>query len=220
MSTSLELDKHRRPGGRTAAVGRRVQEAVLGLLVEGGLAACTISNVAERANIERSTLYRKYGDRWSMMIDAILDFAEEEATQHESLGSFAEDLRFLLNRTAEILATPLGPAMWAVGAALRAGSAPQHRSRFWETRRRQITPTIIDAAIERGELPRGTDSDELIAFALGAVHFRMLVIGEQVDSATVDRIVDFICDHYCVRPRRRRRASVARGASRRVDLSK
>jgi AcrR family transcriptional regulator len=168
-------------------------------LVDGGLGACTFAAVAERSGVERSTLYRRYGDRWAMMIDAILEFSGRESPA-PSLGSFAEDLRFLLNRMAEILATPIGPGLWAVGAALRAGSAPEHRARFWQTRFQQIAP-IIDAAKARGEIAADVDAEEVFAFAAGNVHFRMLVIGERVDADMVDRIVDLVCRLYCRRRR-------------------
>jgi AcrR family transcriptional regulator len=187
----------RRPGGRTAEVTRRVNDAVLALLVEGGIEACTFAAVADRADVERSTLYRRYGDRWALVIDAILGYAADEAAA-VSLGSFREDLRFVLDRMAEILATPLGPALWAVGAALRAGSVPEHRARFWETRLLQILP-IFEAAKARGELAQRANAEEIFAFAMGAVHFRMLVIGEAVDSKRVDQIVDDVCRLYCAR---------------------
>jgi AcrR family transcriptional regulator len=193
----------RRPGGRTAEVTRRVNDAVLELLVEGGVVACTFAAVAERAGVERSTLYRRYGDRWAMMIDAILGYSASEAAA-VSLGSFREDLRFMLGRMATILATPLGPALWAVGAALRAGSAPEHRARFWETRLRQILP-IFDRAQALGELAPRADPEEIFAFAMGAVHFRMLVIGEPVDSTRIEQIVDDVCRLYC---RKRRSVEV------------
>jgi AcrR family transcriptional regulator len=191
-----EMVRQRRPGGRTADVTQRVNDSVLELLVEGGIAACTISNVADRAGIERSTLYRRYGDRWAMMIDSILAFADRETAWTESLGTLAEDLHFLLTRMTEVLATPLGPALWTVGAALRAGSAPEHRMRFWATRLEQIRP-MIDAAVARGELPRDADAEEIFAFAAGAVHFRMLVIGERPDAQMIDRIVENVCKVFC-----------------------
>jgi AcrR family transcriptional regulator len=178
-------------------VTRRVNDAVLALLVEGGIEACTFAAVADRADVERSTLYRRYGDRWALVIDAILGYAADEAAA-VSLGSFREDLRFVLDRMAEILATPLGPALWAVGAALRAGSVPEHRARFWETRLLQILP-IFEAAKARGELAQRANAEEIFAFAMGAVHFRMLVIGEAVDSKRVDQIVDDVCRLYCAR---------------------
>jgi AcrR family transcriptional regulator len=172
-----------------------VHEAVLELLVEGGIDACTFASVAERAGVERSTLYRRYGDRWAMLIDSIVGYASNQAAA-VSLGSFRKDLAFVLDRMAEILATPLGPALWAVGAALRAGSAPEHKARFWQSRFTQILP-IVTAAKARGELAQDVDPEEVFSFAMGAVHFRMLVIGERVDPATVGQIVDDVCRLYC-----------------------
>ena len=177
-STLAVTDRARRPGGRTADVTRRINDAILGLLAEGGVPACTFSNVAERAGVERSTLYRRYPDRWEAMIDAIIDFAEHSGTVPQTLGSFAEDLRFILTRMGEILATPVGPALWAVGVA-------------------QVRP-IVEAAIERGELAPDVDIEELFALAAGAIHFRMLVIGKKVDARIVDRIVERVCELYCV----------------------
>jgi len=196
-STLAVTDRARRPGGRTADVTRRINDSILALLAEGGVPACTFSNVAERAGVERSTLYRRYPDRWEAMIDAIIDFAEHSGTVPQTLGSFAEDLRFILMRMGEILATPVGPALWAVGAALRGGAAPQHADRFWQGRVAQVRP-IIEAAIERGELAPDVDVEEVFAFAAGAIHFRMLVIGKKVDARIVDRIVDRICELYCL----------------------
>jgi AcrR family transcriptional regulator len=180
-------------------VTQRINNAVLELLVEGGIEACTFAAVAERADLQRSTLYRRYDDRWAMMIDAILGFSAEEAAPI-SLGSFSDDLRFVLDRMAEILATPLGPAVWAVGAALRAGAAPEHRARFWQTRFHQILP-IVDEAKRHGELAKDVDPDEVFAFAMGAIHFRMLVIGERVGQKMIDQIVRDVCRLYCRDPR-------------------
>ena len=191
----------RRPGGRTAEVTRRVNEGVIQLLVERGIEGCTLAAVAERAKIERSTLYRRYGDRWAMIIDAIVSFTADEIPV-TSLGSFRQDLRFLLGRTAELLATSLGPAFWAAAAAVRAGSAPEHRTRFWTMRFTQIEP-IIDGARARGELAQNVDAEELLSMALGTLHYRMLIMGEPVKAAIIDRIVDRICRLYC-----RRAASV------------
>ena len=62
------------------------------LLAEGGIDACTFQNVAAKAGIERSTLYRRNPDRWPTIMSAIIDFAERE-TPAADTGSFRGDLR-------------------------------------------------------------------------------------------------------------------------------
>ncbi len=78
MVKTFEPTRQKRPGGRTAEVTRRINEALLELLAEGGLEACTFQNVAHRAGVERSTLYRRTPDRWPTIIDAIIELAERE----------------------------------------------------------------------------------------------------------------------------------------------
>ena len=71
-STAVHTNSRRRPGGRTSDVTHRIHAAILELLIEGGVQECTFSAVAERAKVERSTLYRRFPDRWEAMIDAFM----------------------------------------------------------------------------------------------------------------------------------------------------
>src|SRR5215213_382983 len=100
----------KRPGGRTANVTARIHKAVIELLVEGGVQACTFSAVAQRAGVERSTLYRRFPDRWDAIIDAWM--ARAAADVMPDLGSgFVENLRSVLRRLVNVLESPLGPAL-------------------------------------------------------------------------------------------------------------
>jgi len=110
MSTSSKTEVARRPGGRTADVTARVHQAITDLLVEGGMEACTFSAVAERAGIERSTLYRRFPDRWDAIIETWMERARMDVMP--DLGaSFAEDLESVLRKLVEVLGSRLGPAL-------------------------------------------------------------------------------------------------------------
>ena len=118
-SSAMHTNSRRRPGGRTADVTERVHRAITDLIVEGGIEACTFSAVAERAGIERSTLYRRFPDRW----DAIIDTWRERARMDvlpDLVGTFAEDLTSVLRKLVEVLESRLGPALLRVAAELRA----------------------------------------------------------------------------------------------------
>src|SRR5206468_2845930 len=93
-------------------------QAITELLVEGGPDACTFSAVAERAGIERSTLYRRFPDRWDAIIETCLERARMDVMP--DLGaSFAEDLASVLRKLVEALESPFGPALLKVAAELR-----------------------------------------------------------------------------------------------------
>ncbi len=90
------------------------------MLTEGGLEACTFQNVASRAGVERSTLYRRNPDRWPTIVDAIIELAERETAIFDT-GSFRTDLEATLVNLARVLESPLGPSLIEVAGALQSG---------------------------------------------------------------------------------------------------
>ena len=206
MESTLDLNaaameengRQRRPGGRTADVTRRINQAILELLAEGGIDACTFQNVAAKAGIERSTLYRRNPDRWPTIMGAIIDLAERETAIFET-GSFRSDLESTLVNLVNVLNGPLGPALVEVAAILQSGVAPGQTERFWESRRQLLAP-MFDAAISRGELPADIDRDELFAMAAGPIYFRKFIAGLPIDENWVTKAVDLVCDRYCLKP--------------------
>lgn len=194
---SEDCSKQRRPGGRTADVTRRINQAILELLVEGGIDACSFQNVAGKAGIERSTLYRRNPDRWPTIIGAIIELADRETASFDS-GSFRADLFNTLNNLMKILNSPLGPPLIEVAGALQAGVAPGQAERFWASRQRQLAP-MFEAAIARGELPDAIDRDELFAMAAGPIYFRRFIASQPLNSAWVRKVVDQVCDRYCLK---------------------
>ncbi|MFL6724807.1 MAG: TetR/AcrR family transcriptional regulator [Sphingomicrobium sp.] len=191
-----EPARQKRPGGRTADVTRRINEAILELLAEGGLDACTFQNVAARAGIERSTLYRRNPDRWPTIVDAIIEMAERE-TANFNTGSFRTDLAATLSNLARVLNSRLGPMLMEAAGTLQSGVAPGQAERFWESRQRQLAP-MFEAAIARGELPADVDRDELFAMAAGPIYFRKFVAAQPLTDEWVSKMVDQVCDLFGV----------------------
>ena len=195
MSTSVQNGVTRRPGGRTAEVTNRVHDAIIELLVEGGVQACSFSAVAERAGIERSTLYRRFPDRWEAIIDALMAFAAKDLLPDVG-KSFAGDLRSILQKMRSALDSALGPAVLAVGIELQTNSANQYPRAYFDRRMEQLEP-MFDAAIARGELDPGVDREALFTMAAGPLYFRKFIAARPLDAAFIDEIVDNICRLYC-----------------------
>lgn len=192
-----EQVRQRRPGGRTADVTRRINQAMIELLTEGGLEACTFQNVAHRAGIERSTLYRRNQARWPTIVDAIIQLAKQETAPLDT-GCFRTDLTATLLNLAKVLESPLGPSLMEVAGALQSGAAPGQAERFWQSRQQQLAP-MFEAAIERGELPADVDRDELFGMAAGPIYFRKFIASRPLDDSWVRKVVGQICDRYCLK---------------------
>jgi len=191
----LENGRNRRPGGRTAAVTDRVNRAALDLLVESGTKACTFKAVAERAGVERSTLYRRYDDQWEMMIDAIIARAADDVMP-DLTGSLVGDLKSVLRKLVETLETPLGPALVATAAELRAALADDYERAYFDRRMAQLQP-MFDAAIERGELSPKVDTEELFTMLAGPVYFRMFIAARPVTQKWISGLVEKVCALFC-----------------------
>lgn len=194
MSTS-KAAVARRPGGRTADITARVHQAIIELIVEGGFEACTFSTVAERAGVERSTLYRRFPDRWDAIIDAWMARAEADVMPDLS-GSFTGDLRSVLRRLVDVLESPLGPALVGITAELRSREGTKSSRAYFDRRMEQLAP-MFDAAVERGELAADVDREELFSFAAGPIYFRMFIAARQIDDAFIDAIVANVGSLYC-----------------------
>ena len=185
----------KRPGGRTADVTERVHRAITELLVEGGFDACTFSAVAERAGIERSTLYRRFPDRWDAIIDTWMERARMDVMPDLG-GSFAEDLTSVLRKLVEVLESRLGPALLRVAAELRARDDTNFSRAYFGARMDQLAP-MFDAAIARGELPAEVDRERLFTFAAGPIYFRLFIASRRVDDDFLHSIVSNVCWLYC-----------------------
>lgn len=189
----MDSNPRRRPGGRTADVTARIQQAIRDLIIEEGVDACTFSAVAQRAGIERSTLYRRFPDRWDAIVDAWVARAAEEVVP--DLGkSFADDLTSVLRKLVDVLGSPAGPAVLRLAAELR-GKA-DYVQNYFKQRIAQLAP-MFDAAIGRGELPADVDREALFASAAGPIYFRMFIAGQSVDAAFIASIVQSVCRTYC-----------------------
>jgi AcrR family transcriptional regulator len=194
-SGSVHTNSRRRLGGRTADVTARVHKAIIDLIIENGVAACTFSAVAERAGIERSTLYRRFPDRWDAIIDALM--ARAEADVMPDLGNaFADDLTSVLRKLRDALDSPLGPALLAVAVELRSVDGGQYPRAYFDRRMAQLDP-MFEAAIGRGELPADIDKEELFTFAAGPIYFRAFIAGRKVDDDFIQSVVASVCWLYC-----------------------
>src|SRR5690242_17540761 len=84
----------RRPGGRTARIRAQVLDAVLAELGEHGYDGLTMDAVAARADVHRTTVYRRWGDVGGLLAD-VLDAAGDDDWQPPDTGSLEADLAAL-----------------------------------------------------------------------------------------------------------------------------
>ncbi|MDT0380522.1 TetR/AcrR family transcriptional regulator [Streptomyces sp. DSM 42041] len=179
-----------RPGGRTAQVRAAVLRAAGDLLSESGFAGLDLADVARRADVGRTTVYRRWGTPTGLVADLLRDMAEQSLPRTET-GSLRGDLRenaLLVQRTlSDPRQGPLFRAVIAAAACDRRTSAALHR--FYATRIAEWAPCVV-AAVARGEAPEGTDPAEVIRAVSAPLYYRMLASGDPVDEAAAVRAAE------------------------------
>ena len=182
----------RRPGGRSARVRAAVMAATLAELSDRGYSGVSLDSVAARAEVHKTTVYRRWRTKESLVLDAMLEQAAQTVAVPDT-GSLRGDLLELAHRSAAIQTSPAGEAV--VRAV--AGEAPGNPAiaaasrRFW-TERLRLDRTIVERAQARGEIDVETATRPVIEALLGPLYFRLLVTGEPLEAGFIDGIVDLI----------------------------
>lgn len=181
-----------RPGGRSARVRRAVLDATAALLDEAGYDSVTYDEIASRAGVHRTTVYRRWPSKPELVAEA-LDLHSEEAVPIPDTGSLAGDLTALAAAVAANISSPGGArrSTSIVAAAAYSDELAATVHRFM-SRRVAITELVVDRAIERGELPADADPRLVIEILVGPIWFRFLLTGEPIDAAFIERLVALI----------------------------
>jgi AcrR family transcriptional regulator len=175
-----------RPGGRGQKVRAAVRAATLAELTGTGYAALTVENVARRAGVHKTTIYRRWKDREGLVADAMTDLAATEVIFPDT-GDIDTDLRRLARSLVAFLNSPTGQAVAAatLSDASRIPEVADAKRRFFSDRFRRAQP-VVSGAIARSELPADTDPAELVRTLVAPIYLRLLVTAEPIDTTTAD----------------------------------
>ncbi|MFC3986528.1 TetR/AcrR family transcriptional regulator [Streptosporangium jomthongense] len=178
-----------RPVGRGAKVRVAVHAATLAELVDKGYAALTVENVAQRAGVHKTTVYRRWKDRESLLIDALAEHMATDIPVPDT-GAIETDLRALARSIVQAFTSPAGQAILAAmftGAAHLPEIAAARRQVF-DDRLARAEP-VLRRAIERGQLPGDTDPAEVLKTLAAPIYLRLLITAEPVDETIADQAV-------------------------------
>jgi AcrR family transcriptional regulator len=189
----------RRPGGRSARVTQAVTDATLAVMADKGFADFTVTDVAVRAGVHETSIYRRWGSRENLIAETLLGYSERLIPVPDT-GSIRTDLREFLRAIADYLSTPTGRAMsHALAFSGDESRWEKVRSDFWATRLK-LARTIIERAIDRREVPADTDARLLLETLIAPLQFRVLATREAIDHHLCDRLTDLVLDGVLPRP--------------------
>lgn len=176
-------------GGRSVRADRAILDATLEMLAEGGYADLSIEGVAARAGVGKATVYR----RWPSKVQLVLAAAASsvERIRVPDTGNVRDDVLELLRMILRVLTSSVaGRALpWLVAERTDDPELREALERFW-AERRALMFTILDRAVERGELHPGLDRRIVADLLYGPIHYRFLVTGDPLDEEFAERLAD------------------------------
>ncbi|PZG01552.1 TetR/AcrR family transcriptional regulator [Micromonospora deserti] len=176
-----------RPGGRTARVRAAVLRAAEDVLAEQGFAHLDLADVARRAAVGKTTVYRRWGTVANLVADLLADMAEQSVPRTET-GSLLGDLTANARLVQRTLTDPRQVALFkaVIAAATWDTRTAQALRRFYDIRVNEWAP-CVQQAIDRTEIPPDTDPREVIRAVSAPLYYRLLISGEVLDQAAADR---------------------------------
>lgn len=177
----------KRPVRRGKKVHTAILAATLSELSETGYAALTVENVARRAGVHKTTVYRRWNDRDSLIIDALGEQIAQDIPIPDT-GAFEADLQALAGAFVRWATSNSGQAILAamLSDAVRLPEIAEARRRIFQGRV-QRAEGVIRRAIERGEVPADTDPEQVIKSLVAPLYLSLLITGDRLDKRTADR---------------------------------
>ncbi|MFI7323218.1 TetR/AcrR family transcriptional regulator [Streptomyces rubiginosohelvolus] len=174
---------------RSTAADAAILEATRASLVDLGWSKLTMSDVANRAGVAKTTLYRRWAGKNELVVDAVAVLFDE--LELPDRGSLAADVQGVVLQFAALLERPEArTALMAVVAESTRDDSLRHRIRSAIVdRQKRLVLLGRERAQARGELRYEDDAsaaarnaDLIFDVIAGAVVHRTLVSAEPVDT--------------------------------------
>jgi len=183
---------------KMASTGRprspKIHDAVLAAAVElvlaHGFGTLTMDSLAAAAGVGRMTLYRRWQNKASIVMDAFVARADPN-TLFVAGEDYLETIRQQMRAMAKSFRGKDGVLMRALlGAAqLDPELATALRER-WTTPRRQMAIAYFREGMKQGYLRSDTDPDAIVDLLYGPIYYRLQMGTGPLSSAYVDEIFD------------------------------
>jgi AcrR family transcriptional regulator len=181
-----------RTAPRGAPVVRAVIRATFEELAEAGYGALSIDDVARRAGVNKTTVYRRWPTKEDLVTTALLALPDEYFAMPNS-GTIRGDLEEIACRMARIFQAVEGRAMMRIlffeGKLTQLTRVQAH---FAARREATGMPAILNRAIARGELPLGFDQKMLTDILFGTIICKALADKTPLSKAFGAKLVDVV----------------------------
>lgn len=171
---------------------RAVLEATNRILSRSGYTATTVGAIAKEAGVGKATIYRVWGSKAEVVIDAFLAVSKL-GVQPPNSGAVLTDMRAHAIEFVRVLAGPTGKKLKAI---LGEAQNDRHlekafRARIWSPGRTG-TMAAIKRGIAEGAVRPNIDPQALLDAFYGAVYYRLLIGHASLDEKFARELFDVV----------------------------
>jgi AcrR family transcriptional regulator len=180
------------PQPRGSAFVRAVLDVTLSLLAEVGFERLSIPEVAERAGVNKTSIYRRWPSKDDLVRDA-LAVAMNHADEPPNTGELRGDLIALARTVAAFTQSRVGTAL--IRIMLAEGGNPEVRAlanTAYSKAGKQGPWIVLKRATERGELNGNVDPSLMLFTIAGAIMHRVFVEQQDAPESFLKQVVDLV----------------------------
>lgn len=164
-------------------------DATAELLLDVGVEGVTLEEVAARSGVAKSTLYRHFGSKEALLVQAARRFVIEHPTP--DTGCLADDLALLFGRYVPAEEAQRLPDLlpMLLDAANRDPGLRDLVEDLLAERRRPIR-TVLELAQHRGEISPDIDLDVALALVVGPFTYRRMIDRAEITPEFSNAVLD------------------------------
>lgn len=167
-----------RPGGRSARVQESIHSAVNALLQEQERSTVTVPQIAARAGVTPSTIYRRWGDLAALLADVALARMRPDS-EPANTGSLRADIRAWAEQYLDEMSSEVGRNMMR---DVQASATPGYCV--------AIIGAQLQTIVDRYPHEQAPSVDRLINLVVAPVVFRILFSAAPLEVEELHRLID------------------------------
>lgn len=189
-------DKPRIGRPRSNEAQQAILQAALDLVSSKGFRAITVDQIAAKAGVGKTTLYRRWPNKAALVMDALLQLIGPQTDFPPSTRAL-NSLRKQLDLQAKFFRSKYGLLIRSLLAEAQSDEelARAFRERWIEPRRQGVIRTL-KAAIKEGALRKNIDLETTTDMLYGPIYYRLLLGTGAIDAAFIDLLyMQFLAGH-------------------------
>ena len=167
-----------------------VLRTTLEIIGEHGFVGLRVEDVAARANVNKTTIYRRWPTRGDLVIAALTELSTPPTAVET--GRLECDLHATFMTATTLRSTSVGRGVVRALIAERGDPEVDRVVQVIKERHRAPARAVLERARKRGDLPKRVDIELLLDVLTGTIHGRLRDCPRPLDSQWVRKVVRLV----------------------------